>query len=129
MKTKKTKETKAVLIVDNDIHAAQQLWDLLKYIGHKTISSRDLEVVDGIVGRNNIDAVILKPTFEKEGDGLELARKLKEEYGIKIVISKENGENVEGDYIDAIIQKPYKLLKKRGRKRVLKPLREVFASG
>ena len=129
------KANPAILIADKNVHAGQQIWDLLKNQGFTLDLEASLAIdpvkiiIEDRAAKGSeatsVGGVIIAHTFEEEGDGLATAKQIRDEYRLPIVVAVEEGQAAEDFHT---ICKPYQLLKKRGLNRVLKPIKEAFAA-
>ncbi len=135
------KENRKILIIDNDADSAQRLWNVLNNVGYQLECALSSEAGEDVYlthmtepEADEIDVVIIKPTIDVVGDGIFLAKKIKEasEGNVRIIMSvlEEHEEDVlNSPYVDSSVIRPYDVSNKKWLERTFRSIEGVLANG
>ncbi len=87
-------ERATLLVVDDDVELRELLQEYLEQMGYAVVCVEDAPAMDAALAAQAFDLVVLDLMLPGE-DGLSIARRLKEQGGLPIIILSAQGEDVD----------------------------------
>lgn len=105
-------DPRTLLIVEDDPDVAGSLIEGLVAAGHHVVGpAATADAAASLAGLHAIDVALVDINLAQEGDGVELARRLKDRWDLKVVFLSANVAAManNADVCDAFIIKPYRV--------------------